>query len=176
MHIRPSHIAVAILAVLLAVSCHKGPRRIPRKEMVDICYEMLYQDQLIRQSQVVRRQADTLLVYEGIFQEHGFNTDDYLYSVEYYLRDPERMAKIMAEAGKRLEAAARELTGEVQLYDWQQSLLAIYSKPVRNVLPKVPSLPLQLVRDSTGSGYFFCYSRDPLLQLDTLVLIPQPKP
>ena len=70
-----------VLVLVMAAAC--GPHRIPRDDMEDILYRMLVQDQQIKQNPQLRRQADTMLVYEGIFQAYGFNTDDFLYSLEY---------------------------------------------------------------------------------------------
>ena len=80
-----------VLVLVMAAAC--GPHRIPRDDMEDILYRMLVQDQQIKQNPQLRRQADTMLVYEGIFQAYGFNTDDFLYSLEYYLEEPARMEK-----------------------------------------------------------------------------------
>ena len=95
--------------MVLAVSCHKGPERIPRRQMEDIMYQVLLQDQYLKQHPELRRQADTSLVYAGIFERMGFDTDDFLYSVEYYLQDPARMEKIMEKVGDRLEAEGGKL-------------------------------------------------------------------
>ena len=172
MKLRAGHIVLGILAVLLWVSCQNGPKRIPRDEMIEISQEMLLQDQVVRKDRTVRQQADSSLVYEGIFQRHGYNTDDYLYSLDYYLRDPERMAKIMAEVGDRMKAAAEGMTDEVTLYEWQEKMLALYDKPVSSRLPKVPALPTRVVKDSTRDGFVLRYRQEKGLQLDTLVIRP----
>ena len=172
MKLRAGHIVLGILAVLLWASCQQGPRRIPRDKMVDICSKMLFQDQVIRKDRTFRQQADTMLVYEGIFQQYGYNTDDYLYSLDYYLRDPDRMAKIMKEVSERMKAVAEGMTDEVTLYEWQTKMLAIYDKPVSNRLPKVPALPTRVVKDSTRDGFVLRYRQEKGLLLDTLVIRP----
>ena len=53
-----------VLVLVMAAAC--GPHRIPRDDMEDILYRMLVQDQQIRQDPQLRKQADTMLVYEGI--------------------------------------------------------------------------------------------------------------
>jgi hypothetical protein len=134
------HIVLALWVLLLGVSCSKGPKRIPRDEMLDIFSEMFFLDEMVRYDQVLRKQADTLLVYEGVFRRHGYNTDDYVYSVECYLRDPERMAKMMDEVADRMYASAQALNGDIAIFDWQQEMLSLYKKPVSDKLPQ-PSCP-----------------------------------
>ena len=156
MRFRPVHILAALFVLLILSSCQSGPKRIPRGKMVDIYQEMFLQDEVIRANQDIRKRADTVLVYEGIFEKYGYNTDDYLYSMQYYLRDPDRMAKIMNEVNLRLSKAAREMVPEVELYEWQQEMLKLYEKPVGNMFPQVPS-PFEgnrVVRDTAGSPYF----------------------
>lgn len=172
MRFRAGHILLAILALALWVSCKEGPKRIPRDEMVDICSELFLQDQAIHLNKSISDRADTVLVYEGIFRKYGYNTDDFLYSVEYYLRDPEHMAKIMGEVETRMNVAARSMNEEVEIYDIQQELLAIYAKPVSDKLPRQVSLAEKgrIVRDSTGTVQYFRYLPEEGPRLDTLVL------
>ena len=90
-----------MLLLLLAVSC--GPRRISRDNMEEIMYQVLLQDQQIKYDHKLRLQADTCLVYEAIFEEYGYDTDDFLYSLEYYLAEPAKFEKIMERVGDRLD-------------------------------------------------------------------------
>ena len=172
MRFRAGHIVPAILALAFWVSCQSGPRCIPRDEMVEIYSDLFLQDQAIRLNRSLVDRADSVLVYEGIFRKYGYNTDDYLYSVEYYLRDPEHMAKIMGEVETRMNVAARSMNEEVEIYDIQQELLAIYAKPVSDKLPRQVSLAEKgrIVRDSTGAVQYFRYLPEEGPKLDTLVL------
>lgn len=169
---RAGYIVVAILALAVWVSCKQGPRRISRDDMVDIYSELFLQDQAIRLNKDLIGRADSVLVYEGIFREYGYDTDDYLYSVEYYLRDPERMAKIMSEVQERMSVAVRSMKEEVDIYDYQQELLKIFTKPASNKLPRQVSLAEKgrIVPDSTGSVQYFRYLPEERPKLDTLVL------
>ena len=166
------HMVLAFLVLAVWGSCRQGPRQIPRNEMVDIYCELFLQDQAIRLNKTLIDQADSVLVYEGIFRKHGYDTDDYLYSVECYLRDPERMAKIMNEVQTRMNLAARGMNEAVEIYDIQQELLAIWEKPVSDKLPRQVSLAEKgrIVRDSTDSGQYFRYLPEERPRLDTLVL------
>ena len=93
----------ALCLLAMAVSCDRGPERIPRGEMEEIMQKILMQDQYIKQHLEVRRQADTMLVYEGIFEQYGYDTDDFLSSLEYYLEDPARMGGSEGAGAGKLE-------------------------------------------------------------------------
>ncbi len=141
-----------MLLLLLAVSC--GPRRISRDNMEEIMYQVLLQDQQIKYDHKLRLQADTCLVYEAIFEEYGYDTDDFLYSLEYYLAEPAKFEKIMERVGDRLDKEVSVVRAEVRQMQWRERLLRIYNmqpdtsrRPQPRVRP-VETLPLRFGRDS----------------------------
>ena len=129
-----------VLVVLLVAAC--GPHRIPRDDMEDIVYRMLVQDQQIKQDPKLRQQADTMLVYEGIFQTYGYNTDDFLFSLEYYLEEPARMEKVMEKVAERLDAEAKVLKKEIDLDTWRSKMMRIYKMEPDTTWPKPPVRPV----------------------------------
>ena len=129
-----------VLVVLLVAAC--GPHRIPRDDMEDIMYRMLVQDQQIKQDPKLRKQADTMLVYEGIFESFGYDTDDFLASLDYYLADASRMEKIMEKVEQRLMEKVAQTEKEVEEESWRRNYLRIWDlKPNTRNLPQ-PSSPL----------------------------------
>lgn len=103
----------AAIALLFLSSCSSGPRVIPRKTMAKIYAEMFVTDEWIRDNSYrLGRLADTSLVYEPLLEEFGYDSDDYLLSVEEYLNDPERFSRILrdteAQLNKRLAALKLE--------------------------------------------------------------------
>lgn len=108
-----------IVLVLVAVAACQNPRIIPKDTLTDIYEDMFLADQLVRERNLPQPQMDTLLVYEAVFNKYGYNTDDYLNSVRYYLKDPERFAKVFDEVDRRLEAKVKELD---RLIEYQQRL------------------------------------------------------
>ena len=108
-----------VLVLLAAVAC-KGPRVIPKDTLADIYTDMFIADQKVRDLGIPRGQMDTTLVYEAVFEKYGYDTDDYLYSVRYYLKDPERFAKVLETVTKRLEEAVNVLDKVIK----QRELLA----------------------------------------------------
>lgn len=132
-----------VLTLFLLASC--GPERISRDNMEHILRDMLVQDQQIKNNQELRKQADTSLVYEGIFRKYGYTTDDFLYSLEYYLEDASRMEKIMSSVADDLEAELKDVKKEVALEEWRERMLRLYNLPMDTVhLPR----PRPLAADS----------------------------
>ena len=122
--------------------------------MEDIMYQVLLQDQQIKYDHKLRAQADTCLVYEAIFEEYGYDTDDFLYSLEYYLAEPAKFEKIMERVGDRLDKEASEVRAQVRQMQWKGRLMRIYNiqpdtsrHPQPRVRP-VDTLPLRFGGDS----------------------------
>ena len=146
------------IVLVLAVAASCGPRKIPRSDMERIMADILIQDQQIKSDGTLRRQADTSLVYEGIFESYGYNTDDYLYSVEYYLQDPARMEKIMGKVADRLESEIKVAEKEVELENWRRRLMDIYRQKVDTTrLPRPRTRPVDTlhVRFDADSVWFY---------------------
>lgn len=162
-----------LLVVLLAAAC--GPRKIPRGDMENIMADILIQDQQIKLNRELKKQADTSLVYEGIFEAYGYDTDDFLYSVEYYLGDPSRMEKIMGSVAERLEKEVKVVAGEIQLEDWRKKLLRIYNLKVdttRGPRPRVRLVDTLHVRFQNDSVYLHTVDSISMHDLDTLLFPP----
>lgn len=152
------HILMLLVAAL-AVSC-RGPRVIPRDKMVDIYCDMLLADQQLRDNNALRRQADTMLVYEAVFNRYGYDTDDYLLSVNHYLADPERYAKILGDVVEKLQSEAGNLEKEIGELDKMDRLLGMKRPPLDSILAPFSKDSLYLglprvVRDSSRyAGWF----------------------
>lgn len=152
------HILMLLVAAL-AVSC-RGPRVIPRDKMVDIYCDMLLADQQLRDNNALRRQADTMLVYEAVFNRYGYDTDDYLLSVNHYLADPERYAKILGDVVEKLQSEAGKLEKEIGELDKMDRLLGMKRPPLDSILAPFSKDSLYLglprvVRDSSRyAGWF----------------------
>lgn len=106
-----------VLVLIVAAAC-RGPRVIPKDTLTDIYVDMLMADQYVREENIPRKQLDTMLVYEAVFNKYGYDTDDYLNSVRYYLRDPERYAKVFEEVAKRLQGEVDALDKIIKHQEW----------------------------------------------------------
>ena len=133
-----------LLVVLAAASCSQ--RRISREDMSAIFHDMFLQDQVVRQNRDLRRQTDTSLVYEGIFQKYGYTTRDYLYSIRHYIEEPEKLAKIMDRAEEMLTKEAEQTKALIEFLDWKEKLMAIYNMQPDTLLPEVPPPPVDSLR------------------------------
>lgn len=145
-----------VVVLLVAVSC--GPRKIPRDKMESIMTDILIQDQQIKNDRALRQQADTSLVYEGIFEAYGYNTDDFLYSMEYYLQDPSRMEKIMGAVADALEDEIKVVSRELERENWRNHLMSIYKMKVdttRQPRPRVRPSDTLHVRFDADSVWFY---------------------
>jgi len=160
-----------VLLLLLALSCN-GPRKISRSDMENIYHDMFLLDQQIRNDFTLRRIADTSLVYENIFRTYGYDTDDYIYSVKEYIKEPEKFSKVFANVADRLTREAEYIKKQEEFEQWKNSFMAIYGRSVDTTKsPRVPkdiidSLHLRLV----GPSVEFFPPEDTLAwELDTLV-------
>ena len=98
-----------LIVLILALSCsHSGGRVIPERTLVKIYADMALADRWIELNHDFRAQADTSMVYEAIFAKYGYNTEDYLKSVRYYMDKPDDFSYIVEKSKIRLEKKARE--------------------------------------------------------------------
>ena len=157
-----------LLAVLLVSSCG-GPKKIPREDMEEIFYLMFMQDQRIKLDRSLKKQADTTQVYAGILKSMGYNTDDYIYSLNYYLEEPEKMEKVMTGVVERLEKELNVVRKELDLERWRAKMLAIYGQKIDTSLrpqPGVRPVDTLKIRFDGDSAYMHKL-------IDSLKLIPR---
>lgn len=107
-----------IVLVLLAVAACQRSRIIPKDTLADIYTDMFLADQMVREENIPRTQMDTMLLYEAVFEKYGYDTDDYLNSVRFYLKDPERFAKVFENVAKRLEGEVDALDKIIDHQNW----------------------------------------------------------
>lgn len=122
--------AVAAVMVLMLVSC-TGGRVIPRGKMAKIYAEMLLRDQWVILHSSNQRMADTSLVYKDILVRYGYSEQDYRKSVNHYIQDSERYARILKKSADILEKRHKKLISLKQQLD---SL--VQEKHVYNMAPR----------------------------------------
>ncbi len=162
-----------VLFLLLAVSC--GPRRIGREDMEEIMYQVLIQDQQIKHDYALKARADTCLIYEGIFEEFGYDTDDFLYSLEYYLAEPAKFEKIMEKVGDRLDAEYSDVHAQVERIRWRARMMGIYKQQIDSSMRPWPRVrPVDtLVLRFEGDSFRIVLPEDSLLRVspDSLLFV-----
>ncbi len=121
-------VTVLAAVMILFASCGNDEAEvIPRKKMARIYAEMLVTDQWITATPGVRMIADTSLVYEPILEKYGYDSEDYRKSVDVYMDDPERFARIFRTTGELIDIRLKEV-------EKQQAILDAIAK-----LPRVES-------------------------------------
>lgn len=64
---------------------------------------MFLTDQWVASADVSKRGIDTTLLYEPIFNKYGYTSADYRATVEYYVLDPDRFARILRKTSSLLD-------------------------------------------------------------------------
>lgn len=134
---------------------------------------MILADQRINHDYSARQMADTSLVYAPILKKHGYSVEDYQKSVEYYIKNPDRYARIFRYTVLNLETKLKELEKEKEIMDAIKEkkegiqkykpkkiffLTGIYNKDI------FFDDSLKFYVDSTGGELYF----DPQLGRDTI--------
>ena len=154
MRLRGVHIVLAVVLALI-VSC-RGPKLISKSEMKEIYSDMFLLDQQLKDDRALKRHADTMLVYEGVLEAYGYNTDDYLYSVAHYLKDPERFAKMLKQVSEELERRAKQIDREIKAKERRDKYMKVKGFPVDSML-------LPFCRDSIWAGAVH-FEKDSVMQ------------
>lgn len=105
---------LVLFFLAMTFSCSDGGKVIPRKKMVSIYADMFVADQWLNQNYKAERVADTSFVYEAIFEKYGYDSDDYRASVDYYIQDPDRFARILRQTVLELEDRMDEQRAELR--------------------------------------------------------------
>ena len=94
-----------LIAAVVFASCSSKDEAevIPRAKLADIYTEMFLTDQWISDTPGMRLIADTSLVYEPILEKYGYDKLDYIHSVDFYMNDPERFARILRSSMDKLD-------------------------------------------------------------------------
>lgn len=123
------HISLLLAAVLmLSVSCRKDEAEvIPRSKLAEIYAEMLVTDQWITTTPGIRMIADTSLVYEPILEKYGYDSDDYRKSIDFYMNDPERFARILRTSGEIIDKKIAKLQHALKIEEARAKLPKIKS-------------------------------------------------
>ena len=160
-----------VLVLLLAVAC-RGPRVIPKDTLTDIYTEMFIADQMVRDADIPRAQMDTMLLYEAVFQKYGYDTDDYLNSVRFYLKDPERFAKVFENVAKRLQGEVDALDKIVRHQEWVASKLGAKRPQLDSILAPFSeeSVYVGLARVARDTSRYPAWFRLVAVHEDTLMI------
>ena len=101
---------ILILSLLLtAISC--GPRAdIPKKKMIQIYYEISLLDHYVEHNPKIRAQSDSMKVYAPLLDKYGYTEEEFINSINFYLRDPEKFLKILQAVETKLKEREQYLS------------------------------------------------------------------
>lgn len=141
-------ILAAVLACLLSCS-KKGGRMIPADDLAAMYADMLIVDQWVRNNVSTTRSADTSLVYEPIIRRHGYTRDDYIHTVEAYLRKPGAFAEVFDKTRDLLQERSDFLTAIDDYRNKVEARTDFRRAPVFAVTGE-PTLSVRIELDSLG--------------------------
>ncbi|MGM9766947.1 MAG: DUF4296 domain-containing protein [Candidatus Cryptobacteroides sp.] len=158
-------LVISVLLSLALLSCNRGGKVIPKDDFAKIYARMLLVDQWVREN--APRQADTCLVYAPVLAEFGYDRDDYIASVNYYMENPESFGKIFTNVEDILQKRIDELTYVERRRAYLDSLKAVIeAKDFRRVEIRLDRCrdsvrvdSVNVVMDSTG---VYVWERVPL--------------
>ncbi|HOG41594.1 MAG TPA: DUF4296 domain-containing protein [Bacteroidales bacterium] len=101
---------ILILSLLLtALSC--GPRAdIPKKQMIEIYYEISLLDSYVDHNPEMRAQSDSMKVYAPLLDKYGYTEEEFINSINFYLGDPVRFLKIIEAVETKLKEREQYLS------------------------------------------------------------------
>lgn len=109
-----TYILVFALVAVSAASCGNRERRIPRSKMAKIYADMFMADQWLIKNYDYRAKSDTTLFYEAVFNKYGYDSKDFRYSMEYYLRDPLRYSRMLKKTSQILKNQKDKLESQMR--------------------------------------------------------------
>ena len=115
-HSRHTAFAAIILLAFFSVSCSNEKKGIiPEDVMSMIYYDIYMTDEAVQSNYRFKRMADTMRIYEPVFNKYGYTTDDYNRSVVYYLERPDRFEDVFVKTKNMLEIRKSQLQKILQL-------------------------------------------------------------
>ncbi|MBP5692648.1 MAG: DUF4296 domain-containing protein [Bacteroidales bacterium] len=106
--------AVALAASLAASSCHKKGI-LPKDDVADIMYRMFVVDEYAKKYFPVNQAADTMLLYQHIFDEYNCTLEDYRNSIRYYIPDEKAYSYILDRAVRTAQDSASKANKELNM-------------------------------------------------------------
>lgn len=102
-----------LLLTAALLSCSHRGRVIPKDKLAEIYADMFLADQWVTERRL-RHELDSASLYGAILERHGYKVEDYRITVEAYLRDPDRYARIVKKTMKILEKREAEIKAEIK--------------------------------------------------------------
>lgn len=147
---------IVLFSVLPAVSACRPEGIIPPDAMVSLFTEFYQADATIELTNEISAaspvRVDSLRVYLPIIMEKGYTKEDFHASMDYYLRHPDDMSKIIGKVKARLDHEAKEAGKRIDpmSLDMEEEEDAVEERRAEGTEPKLEqledSLPVKGVR------------------------------
>ena len=96
-----------LVFALAAISC-TGRKILSKDKVANIMYEMYVVDQYAKTYSDVNLAADSILIYQHIFEKYGCTLEDYQRSIRHYLTDEKAFVAILEKATQTARTNASE--------------------------------------------------------------------
>ena len=147
---------IVLFSVLPAVSACRPEGIIPPDAMVSLFTEFYQADATIELTNEIAAaspvRVDSLRVYLPIIMEKGYTKEEFRASMDYYLRHPDDMSKIIGKVKARLDQEAKEAGKRIDpmSLDVEEEEDAVEERRAEGTEPKLEqledSLPVKGVR------------------------------
>jgi len=82
--------------------------------MSEIYYDIFITDSYIKQDNIsLKKITDSAKIYEPIFEKYGYSSEDYISTINYYLKQPVKLARILRNTKDRLLTRKKELSDAI---------------------------------------------------------------
>ena len=102
-------------AMSLSTACRRE-RILGKDEVANIMFEIFLADEYAKTYNTVNKAADSILLYQHVFDKHGCTLEDYQRSIKHYLSDEKAYSYILETATsiarEASKAAAKEMNEE----------------------------------------------------------------
>ena len=147
---------IVLFSVLPAVSACRPEGIIPPDVMVSLFTEFYQADATIELTNEIAAaspvKVDSLRVYLPIIMEKGYTKEEFRASMDYYLRHPDDMSKIIGKVKARLDQEAKEAGKRIDpmSLDMEEEEDAVEERRAEGTEPKLEqledSLPVKGIR------------------------------
>ena len=104
------YLLIILTAALVCLpSCRDRKDIIPKGTMSKIYYDIYMTDEAVDVNYGLRKMADTMRIYEPIFNKYGYTTEDYNRSVSFYLERPDKFESVFEDTKTMLEKRKAQL-------------------------------------------------------------------
>ncbi len=104
------YLLIILTAALVSLpSCRDRKDIIPKGTMSKIYYDIYMTDEAVDVNYGLRKMADTMRIYEPIFNKYGYTTEDYNRSVSFYLERPDKFESVFEDTKTMLEKRKAQL-------------------------------------------------------------------